>query len=111
LIELSLRPAKAADVARLGELVRAAYRHYVERLGGPPSSPRCGDWLVDGSGEILLQEPQRGRDRASDSSRGAGKGEETGDPAARLVLDEEPVDESVAVALEVALVRRARGGG
>jgi hypothetical protein len=36
LIELSLRPAKAADVARLGELVRAAYRHYVERLGGPP---------------------------------------------------------------------------
>jgi ribosomal protein S18 acetylase RimI-like enzyme len=36
LIELSLRPAKAADVVRLSELVRAAYRHYVERLGGPP---------------------------------------------------------------------------
>jgi ribosomal protein S18 acetylase RimI-like enzyme len=31
-----LRPATAADVPRLSELVRAAYAHYVERLGGPP---------------------------------------------------------------------------
>ena len=31
-----LRPATAADVPRLTELVHAAYGHYVERLGGPP---------------------------------------------------------------------------
>jgi ribosomal protein S18 acetylase RimI-like enzyme len=31
-----LRPATAADVPRLSRLVRAAYGHYVERLGGPP---------------------------------------------------------------------------
>jgi ribosomal protein S18 acetylase RimI-like enzyme len=31
-----LRPATAADVPRLHELVQAAYGHYVERLGGPP---------------------------------------------------------------------------
>jgi ribosomal protein S18 acetylase RimI-like enzyme len=31
-----LRPATAEDVPRLTELVRAAYEHYVERLGGPP---------------------------------------------------------------------------
>jgi ribosomal protein S18 acetylase RimI-like enzyme len=31
-----LRPATAADVPRLTELVKAAYGHYVERLGGPP---------------------------------------------------------------------------
>jgi ribosomal protein S18 acetylase RimI-like enzyme len=36
LTELTLRPATAADVSRLSELVRAAYGHYVERLGGPP---------------------------------------------------------------------------
>jgi ribosomal protein S18 acetylase RimI-like enzyme len=33
---VSLRPATAADVPRLSELVRAAYGHYVGRLGGPP---------------------------------------------------------------------------
>jgi ribosomal protein S18 acetylase RimI-like enzyme len=33
---VSLRPATAADVPRLSELVRAAYAHYVERLDGPP---------------------------------------------------------------------------
>jgi ribosomal protein S18 acetylase RimI-like enzyme len=33
---LSLRPATAADVPRLTDLVAAAYAHYVERLGGPP---------------------------------------------------------------------------
>jgi ribosomal protein S18 acetylase RimI-like enzyme len=32
----SLRPATAADVARLTELVRAAYAHYIERIGAPP---------------------------------------------------------------------------
>jgi ribosomal protein S18 acetylase RimI-like enzyme len=33
---VSLRPATAADVPRLSELVRLAYTHYVERLGEPP---------------------------------------------------------------------------
>jgi ribosomal protein S18 acetylase RimI-like enzyme len=33
---ISLRPATPADVPRLAELVRAAYGHYVERIGGPP---------------------------------------------------------------------------
>jgi ribosomal protein S18 acetylase RimI-like enzyme len=33
---ISLRRATAADVARLTELVHAAYGHYVERLGRPP---------------------------------------------------------------------------
>jgi ribosomal protein S18 acetylase RimI-like enzyme len=33
---VSLRPATAADVARLRQLVEAAYGHYVERLGEPP---------------------------------------------------------------------------
>jgi ribosomal protein S18 acetylase RimI-like enzyme len=32
----TLRPATAADVPRLTELVMAAYGHYVERLGEPP---------------------------------------------------------------------------
>jgi ribosomal protein S18 acetylase RimI-like enzyme len=36
LTEHTLRPATAADVPRLSELVRAAYGHYVERLGRPP---------------------------------------------------------------------------
>lgn len=31
-----LRRATAADVPALAELVRAAYGHYVERIGGPP---------------------------------------------------------------------------
>lgn len=31
-----LRVATAEDAPRLAELARAAYRHYVERLGGPP---------------------------------------------------------------------------
>jgi ribosomal protein S18 acetylase RimI-like enzyme len=33
---ISLRPATAADVPSLTELVHAAYAHYVERIGGPP---------------------------------------------------------------------------
>jgi ribosomal protein S18 acetylase RimI-like enzyme len=32
----SFRPATAADVPRVTELVEAAYGHYVERMGGPP---------------------------------------------------------------------------
>jgi ribosomal protein S18 acetylase RimI-like enzyme len=36
IVPVSLRPATPADVPRLTELVRAAYEHYVERLGGPP---------------------------------------------------------------------------
>jgi ribosomal protein S18 acetylase RimI-like enzyme len=31
-----LRPATEADAPRLAELARAAYGHYVERIGGPP---------------------------------------------------------------------------
>ena len=34
--DTSLRPATAADVPNLAELVRAAYGHYVERIGEPP---------------------------------------------------------------------------
>jgi ribosomal protein S18 acetylase RimI-like enzyme len=34
--EAQLRPATASDVPALGELVDAAYRHYVERIGGRP---------------------------------------------------------------------------
>jgi ribosomal protein S18 acetylase RimI-like enzyme len=33
---VSLRPATVSDVPGLTELVRVAYGHYVERLGGPP---------------------------------------------------------------------------
>jgi ribosomal protein S18 acetylase RimI-like enzyme len=35
-MEAGLRSATPADVPALTELVRAAYGHYVERLGGPP---------------------------------------------------------------------------
>ena len=34
--DVGLRPAAVADVPRLTELVRAAYTHYVARIGGPP---------------------------------------------------------------------------
>jgi ribosomal protein S18 acetylase RimI-like enzyme len=34
--ELALRSATIADAERLGEVTRAAYGHYVERLGRPP---------------------------------------------------------------------------
>jgi ribosomal protein S18 acetylase RimI-like enzyme len=33
---IDVRPATPADVPRLTEVVRAAYGHYVERLGRPP---------------------------------------------------------------------------
>jgi ribosomal protein S18 acetylase RimI-like enzyme len=42
--DVSLRPATAADVLRLSELVQAAYGHYIERLGGPPR-PMTDDYL------------------------------------------------------------------
>jgi ribosomal protein S18 acetylase RimI-like enzyme len=59
---VSLRPATAADVPRLTELVRTAYGHYVERLGEPPR-PMTDDYaevvrtrqvvVADAGGEIL----------------------------------------------------------
>jgi GNAT superfamily N-acetyltransferase len=35
-MEYSLRSAIEADVSEVATLVNAAYRHYVERIGGPP---------------------------------------------------------------------------
>jgi ribosomal protein S18 acetylase RimI-like enzyme len=59
---MRLRPATAADVPRLTELVHAAYGHYVERLGGPPR-PMIDDYanvvrdhqvtVAERAGEIL----------------------------------------------------------
>jgi ribosomal protein S18 acetylase RimI-like enzyme len=59
---VSLRPATAADVPKLTELVRAAYGHYVSRLGGPPR-PMTDDYaevlqthqviVAERGGEIL----------------------------------------------------------
>jgi hypothetical protein len=40
---VSLRPATAADVPRLTELVQAAYGHYVARIGGLPG-PMTDDY-------------------------------------------------------------------
>jgi ribosomal protein S18 acetylase RimI-like enzyme len=58
----SLRPATAADVARLTELVRAAYAHYIERIGRRPR-PMTDDYtdvlrshrviVAERGGEIL----------------------------------------------------------
>ena len=42
---MELRPATAADVPRLTELVQAAYGHYVERIGGKPR-PMTDDYAV-----------------------------------------------------------------
>jgi ribosomal protein S18 acetylase RimI-like enzyme len=60
--EVSLRPATASDVPRLSEVVRAAYGHYVPRLGGPPR-PMTDDYaevvrthrviVAERGGEIL----------------------------------------------------------
>jgi len=52
--ELQLRPATAADAARLTELVQAAYGHYVERIGGPPR-PLLDDYdhiVLDTRGDL-----------------------------------------------------------
>jgi NAD(P)-dependent dehydrogenase (short-subunit alcohol dehydrogenase family)/predicted GNAT family acetyltransferase len=46
----SLRPATAEDVPRLTEVVRSAYGHYVERLGGPPRP------LTDDYAEVVRRE-------------------------------------------------------
>jgi ribosomal protein S18 acetylase RimI-like enzyme len=51
-----LRPATAADVPRLTELVAAAYGHYVERLGGPPR-PMTDDYAdVVHGGRVTVAE-------------------------------------------------------
>jgi ribosomal protein S18 acetylase RimI-like enzyme len=60
--EVSLRPPTASDVPRLSEVVRAAYGHYVPRLGGPPR-PMTDDYaevvrthrviVAERGGEIL----------------------------------------------------------
>jgi ribosomal protein S18 acetylase RimI-like enzyme len=47
---VSLRRATAADVARLTEVVRAAYGHYVERLGEPPR-PMLDDYAEQVRGQ------------------------------------------------------------
>jgi ribosomal protein S18 acetylase RimI-like enzyme len=61
-MSVSLRQATAADVPRLTELVRAAYEHYVPRIGGPPR-PMTDDYaeavrrhrvmVAERDGEIL----------------------------------------------------------
>jgi N-acetylglutamate synthase-like GNAT family acetyltransferase len=43
--ETSLRSATTADVPRITELVKAAYEHYVERMGGQPR-PMTDDYDV-----------------------------------------------------------------
>jgi ribosomal protein S18 acetylase RimI-like enzyme len=45
--EISLRPATGADVDRLTEIARAAYGHYMERMGAPPRP------LVDDYAEVV----------------------------------------------------------
>jgi ribosomal protein S18 acetylase RimI-like enzyme len=51
-----LRPATEADVARLTELVDAAYGHYVERIGGPPG-PMTEDYAeIVRSHEVTVAE-------------------------------------------------------
>jgi ribosomal protein S18 acetylase RimI-like enzyme len=60
--DLLLRQATAGDVARLTELVLAAYRRYVERLGAPPR-PMTDDYaevvrrlsvtVAESNGEIV----------------------------------------------------------
>jgi ribosomal protein S18 acetylase RimI-like enzyme len=51
-----LRPAAPADVPRLAELVRAAYGHYVERIGRPPG-PMTEDYaeVVDRSQVVVAE--------------------------------------------------------
>jgi ribosomal protein S18 acetylase RimI-like enzyme len=53
---VSLRPATAADVPKLTELVRAAYAHYVPRLGEPPR-PMTDDYAkVVGTHQVAVAE-------------------------------------------------------
>jgi ribosomal protein S18 acetylase RimI-like enzyme len=53
---IRLRPATTNDAARLAELTRAAYGHYVERLGGPPR-PMVDDYdAVVRGGRVTVAE-------------------------------------------------------
>jgi ribosomal protein S18 acetylase RimI-like enzyme len=47
---MRLRPATHADVPRLITLVRAAYGHYVDRIGGPPGP------MTDDYAEVVASE-------------------------------------------------------
>ena len=53
---VSLRPASVADASRLAEIARAAYEHYVERIGGPPR-PMVADYaeVVDRGGVVVAE--------------------------------------------------------
>jgi GNAT superfamily N-acetyltransferase len=54
--ELLLRPATPADVPRLTELVRAAYGHYIEHIGGRPR-PMSDDYAdVVGKQQVIVAE-------------------------------------------------------
>jgi ribosomal protein S18 acetylase RimI-like enzyme len=56
---VSLRPATLADAPRLSELVRAAYAHYVERLGGPPR-PMTDDYAEVGRSRRVIVAEREG---------------------------------------------------
>jgi ribosomal protein S18 acetylase RimI-like enzyme len=54
--EVSLRPASERDAASVGELVRSAYGHYVDRLGRPPR-PMTDDYAdVVGESDVTVAE-------------------------------------------------------
>ncbi len=56
---MRLRPATQADVPRLTAFVRAAYGHYVDRIGGPPG-PMTDDYAeVVGTGWVTVAELER----------------------------------------------------
>lgn len=57
---VSLRPATAADVPRLTEMARAAYAHYVPRLGGPPR-PMIDDYAEVVRTHRVIVAERRGR--------------------------------------------------
>jgi hypothetical protein len=54
---------------------------------------------------------ERALERAPDSAGEHETVEEAGNPTARLVLDDESIDESLAARLEVAVVERVRQAG
>ena len=58
MVERRLAPARTvADVSRLAELVRAAYVHCVERIGGPPR-PMTDDYAeVVRTHRVIVAEP------------------------------------------------------
>src|SRR4029079_15470670 len=59
----------------------------------------------------LRQRRDRAFERAPNGAREASAVDQPGDPAARLVLDDEPVAGSVLIAFAMALVLRVRKGG